>query len=157
MKKIVKIIGAAGAVAAAAALVPYHFKSDKDSGEFELGGLLWKLRKEAGEEEDTYTMELLPFINKKVEEQEAAIDANDFEVEMMADDAAVEEPFADKSGEESEIVVEPAEEKEVEEPFAEEDTEAVVEIEVEEAPADAPAAEEAPATEEAAAAEDSAE
>ena len=56
MKKIVKIIGAAGAVALAAGLVPYHFKSDKESGEFELGGLLWNLKKTTGEEEDTYTI-----------------------------------------------------------------------------------------------------
>ena len=132
MKKIVKIIGAAGAVAAAAALVPYHFKSDKESGEFELGGLLWKLRKEAGEEEDTYTMELLPFINKEVEAEEAAIDAQAAQAE--GEDTPTEEPFTIERMED-EIVIESAEETPVEEPFAEEDTEAVIEIEVEDTPA----------------------
>ena len=143
MKKIVKIIGAAGAVAAAAALIPYHFKNDKDSGEFELGGLLWKLRKESGEEEDTYTMELLPFIDKKPEEEQDGIEV---EVTITKDgdevEAPVEEPFAEKA--ESEIVVEPAGDAPVEEPFAQEDKDAAIEIEVEapeEAPAEEPKAE----------------
>ena len=142
MKKIVKIIGAAGAVAAAAALIPYHFKNDKESGEFELGGLLWKLRKETGEEEDTYTMELLPFIDKKPEEEQDGIEV---EVTITRDDdeeAPVEEPFAQKA--ESEIVVEPAGDAAEEEPFAGEDKDAAIEIEVEtpeEAPAEEPKAE----------------
>ena len=45
MKKLVKIIGAASAVALAAGLVPTHFKTDKETGEFEIGGLLWNLKK----------------------------------------------------------------------------------------------------------------
>lgn len=143
MKKIVKIIGAASAVAAAAALVPYHFKSDKESGEFELGGLLWNLKKEAGEEEDTYTMELLPFIDKEVEAEEVAIDAEAAQAEGKSEDA-VEEPFAENATDE--IVVEAAEEVPVEEPFAEEDTEAVIEVEVEADPE--PDTEDAPSKEE---------
>lgn len=140
MKKIVKIIGAAGAVAAAAALVPYHFNNDKENGTFELGGLLWKLRKEAGEEEDTYTMELLPFM-KKDENAEPAVKV---EIGKEGEDApaeenAEEEPFAEKA--QTEVVVESAEESPVEEPFAEEDTEAVIEIEVEDGKAETPAAE----------------
>lgn len=141
MKTIVKIIGAAGAVAAAAALVPYHFKNDKDSGEFELGGLLWKLRKEAGEEEDTYTMELLPFMKKEAEAEEASDEA---EETPESDETPVEEPFAEKT--ETEVVIESTDEAPVEEPFSEEDAEASIEIEVEEAPAQEPA-EETPAAE----------
>ncbi len=96
MKKIVKIIGAASAAALAAALVPYRFKSDKESGEFELGGLLWNLKKTPGEEEDTYTMELLPFLNQEVEEKEAELAGQE--------DAPVEEPFAEQA--EDELIVE---------------------------------------------------
>ncbi len=105
MKKIVKVIGAAGAVALAASLIPYHFKSDKESGEMELGGLLWNLKKTPGEEEDTYTMELLPFIGKEKEEapaEEAAAEE--------AAPAAEEAPAEDATAEESA----PAEEPEVE-------------------------------------------
>ena len=121
MKKIVKIIGAASAAALAAALVPYRFKSDKESGEFELGGLLWNLKKTPGEEEDTYTMELLPFLNQEVEEKEA-------ELAGQEDDAPVEEPFAEQA--EDELIVEEVktDAEPVEEPFAEEPT---VEITVE--------------------------
>ena len=93
MKKIVKIIGAAGAVALAAGLVPYHFKSDKESGEFELGGLLWNLKKTSGEEEDTFTMELLPFMDKEEEDQQETAEA---EVEVEAESAEPEEPFAEE-------------------------------------------------------------
>ena len=119
MKKIVKIIGAASAAALAAALVPYRFKSDKESGEFELGGLLWNLKKTAGEEEDTYTMELLPFLNQEVEEKEA---------ELAGQEEPVEEPFAEQP--EDELIVEEVktDAEPVEEPFAEEPT---VEITVE--------------------------
>ena len=94
MKKIVKIIGAAGAMALAAGLVPYHFKSDKESGEFELGGLLWNLKKTTGEEEDTYTMELLPFMDKEEEAQQETAEA---EVEVETETPAEpEEPFAEE-------------------------------------------------------------
>ena len=75
MKKIVKIIGAASAAALAAALVPYRFKSDKESGEFELGGLLWNLKKTPGEEED---------------EDELIVE------EVKTDAEPVEEPFAEE-------------------------------------------------------------
>lgn len=131
MKKIVKIIGAAGAVALAAGLVPYRFKSDKESGEFELGGLLWNLKKSAGEEEDTYTMELLPFMDK--EEQQDQVET---EVEVETEETPAEE---------------------TEEPFAEEATNDVVVEEVNteaETPVEEAPAEEAPAEEEAPAAED---
>lgn len=108
MKKIVKIIGAAGAVALAAGLVPYHFKSDKESGEFELGGLLWNLKKTTGEEEDTYTMELLPFMDKEEEAQQETAEA---EVEVETETPAEpEEPFAEEVS--NDVVVEEVDTKE---------------------------------------------
>ena len=107
MKKIVKIIGAAGAVALAAGLVPYHFKSDKESGEFELGGLLWNLKKTTGEEEDTYTMELLPFMDKEEEAQQETAEA---EVEVETESAEPEEPFAEEVS--NDVVVEEVDTKE---------------------------------------------
>ena len=113
MKKIVKIIGAAGAVALAAGLVPYHFKSDKESGEFELGGLLWNLKKTTGEEEDTYTMELLPFMDKEEEAQQETAEA---EVEVETESAEPEEPFAEEVS--NDVVVEEVNTKE--EPASEE-------------------------------------
>lgn len=107
MKKIVKIIGAAGAVALAAGLVPYHFTSDKESGEFELGGLLWNLKKTTGEEEDTYTMELLPFMDKEEEAQQEIAEA---EVEVETESAEPEEPFAEEVS--NDVVVEEVDTKE---------------------------------------------
>ena len=122
MSKLIKIIGAAGAVALAAGLVPYRFKNDAETGEFELGGLLWNLKKEAGDEEDTYTMELLPFIDKEVSAEEKAID-EEAEQDVQGEEA-VEEPFAEQSADEV-VVVESAEDA------AAEDPDAVIEIEVE--------------------------
>ena len=107
MKKIVKIIGAAGAVALAAGLVPYHFTSDKESGEFELGGLLWNLKKTTGEEEDTYTMELLPVMDKEEEAQQETAEA---EVEVETESAEPEEPFAEEVS--NDVVVEEVDTKE---------------------------------------------
>lgn len=130
MKKIVKIIGAAGAVALAAGLVPYHFKSDKETGEFELGGLLWNLKKSAGEEEDTYTMELLPFVDK----EDAPAEEAAAEGEAPAEEQPVEEPFAEEVS--NDVVVEEVEAKKEEvpeEPFAEEpQVEVTVEVVAEE-------------------------
>ncbi len=128
MKKIVKVIGAAGAVALAASLIPYHFKSDKESGEMELGGLLWNLKKTPGEEEDTYTMELLPFIGKEKEEapaeEAAAEEAAPAAEETPAEDAAAEEAApAEEPEVEVDVTVEVAEEaaaEEESEPAAEE-------------------------------------
>ncbi|MCD8385033.1 MAG: hypothetical protein LUC39_08795 [Clostridiales bacterium] len=128
MKKIVKVIGAAGAVALAASLIPYHFKSDKESGEMELGGLLWNLKKTPGEEEDTYTMELLPFIGKEKEEapaeEAAAEEAAPAAEETPTEDAAAEEAApAEEPEVEVDVTVEVAEEaaaEEESEPAAEE-------------------------------------
>ncbi|MGM9536751.1 MAG: hypothetical protein ACI3VN_00285 [Candidatus Onthomonas sp.] len=111
MKKVVKIIGAAGAVALAAGLVPYHFKSDKESGEFELGGLLWNLKKTSGEAEDTYTMELLPFMDKEEEAQQETAEAEvEVEAEAPAGQEEPEEPFAEEVS--NDVVVEEVDTKE---------------------------------------------
>lgn len=111
MKKIVKIIGAAGAVALAAGLVPYHFTSDKESGEFELGGLLWNLKKTTGKEEDTYTMELLPFMDKEEEaKQESAEVEIEVNAEVPAEAEETEEPFAEEVS--NDVVVEAVDTKE---------------------------------------------
>lgn len=144
MKKVVKIIGAAGAVALAASLVPYRFKADKESGEFELGGLLWNLKKTAGEEEDTYTMELLPFVDKEKETEEAPAEAGE-----AAAEEPVEEPFAEEPSDD--VVVEEIdtakEEAPAEEPVAE--VEVVVDLDGEPEEAAAEAEEEAPSAEDA--------
>ncbi len=58
MKKLKKLLG----VAALVGLTPYRFRSDRETGSFEVGGLLWSLKKTAGEETDNYTVELLPFM-----------------------------------------------------------------------------------------------
>ena len=62
-------------VALAAALVPYRFRIVQESGEFELRGLLWELKKESCGEQHSYTFHLLPFLNRPVKnagaEQEA--------------------------------------------------------------------------------------
>ena len=50
MKKSVKIISAASAAALAAAIAPFRFKADKETGEFEMGGLLWNMKKVPNEE-----------------------------------------------------------------------------------------------------------
>ncbi len=63
MKKLSKTLGLLGGAALLASLVPTRFKRDEESGGFELGGLLWSLKKTPGEETDDYTLELLPFLN----------------------------------------------------------------------------------------------
>ena len=73
MKKLTKTLAIIGGAALAAGLTPYHFKSDKEAGSFEIGALLWALKKTPGEEKDTYTLDLLPFLNKKEEPAEQAI------------------------------------------------------------------------------------
>lgn len=141
MKKMVKIIGAAGAVALAAALVPYHFKSDKESGEFELGGLLWNLKKTSGEEEDTYTMELLPFMDKELENEPVEADVEVETPEEAPQEEEPEEPFAEEVS--NDVIVE------------EVDTAAQAAAEAAQAPQEDPQEEEeAPAQEEEAQEED---
>lgn len=127
MKKIVKIIGAAGAVALAASLVPYRFKSDKESGSYELGGLLWNLKKTRNEDEDTYTMELLPFVDKEKPEEETVEAEVEIDTEA-APEEPVEEPFAEEAT--NDVVVEEVDtsaQEPVEEPFAEQEPELAVE------------------------------
>lgn len=77
MSKLGKIIGGVAIGALAAGLIPYRFRKDKETGEFELGALLWGLKKTPGEEQDTYSVEFLPFIGGSEEPDE------DFEEEII--------------------------------------------------------------------------
>lgn len=137
IKKALKIFGAAGLVALAAGCVPYRFENDKETGRMSVGGLLWNLTKTPGKEEDTYVMELLPFIDKEKAEEaveaveeavEEVVEAVEEAVEEVAE--AVEEPFAEAEAE-ADVVVEEVDTaaEATEEPFAE----AEVEVKVEEA------------------------
>ena len=65
MKKLFKILGGLGAAALAAGLIPCRFISDEDSGSYEVGGLLWSLKKSAGQERDNYTVEFFPGLGKR--------------------------------------------------------------------------------------------
>ena len=68
MKKfsIGKIIG----LALIAGLVPYKFKKDEETGAFEVGGLLWSVKKTPGEEKDNYTINIIPIVGNKEEPAE---------------------------------------------------------------------------------------
>ena len=100
--RIAKILSAIGGVALAAGLIPYRFRSDKEKGSYEVGGLLWSLKKDRGEEKDNYTVELLPFIGKQNSSDEAQETA-DQAVEEAAEEAgeAVEEAAADEAAAEA--------------------------------------------------------
>ena len=69
MKTLGKLIAAALAVG----LTPFRFKSDRETGAYEVGGLLWSLKKTPGEEADNYTLELLPFIGGQTADAEASL------------------------------------------------------------------------------------
>lgn len=71
MKNLGKIIGAVTLGALAASVIPYRFKRDEDTGAYELGALLWSLKKAPGKEEDTYTLQFLPLLGKKEKADEA--------------------------------------------------------------------------------------
>ena len=58
-----RIIGAA----LVAGLIPTHFQRDEETGGFEVGGLLWSVKKTPGEEKDNYAIELLPILGNKEE------------------------------------------------------------------------------------------
>ena len=104
MKKLFKILGGLGAAALAAGLIPYRFLSDEDSGSYEVGGLLWSLKKSAGQERDNYTVEFFPGLGKHEQPDE----------EPAAEEPAAEEPKDEPAAEE------PKEEAPAEEPKAEE-------------------------------------
>ncbi len=101
MSKLGKFIGGAALGALAASLIPYRFQRDKETGAFELGALLWGLKKTPGEEQDTYTVELLPFL--KSEEPDEAEDEDVFDFPSA-------EKVADKVAEAVEEAAETAEE-----------------------------------------------
>lgn len=106
MKKLFKILGGLGAAALAAAVIPYRYASDAESGSYEVGGLLWSLKKSAGPEKDNYTVELFPGLGKR--EQPAP-------EEPAAEELAEEEPAAEEAEAEESI----EEESKAEEPKAE--------------------------------------
>ena len=93
MKTKTKILGALGALALLG-LTPYHYETDEETGSFKIGALLWSLRKDVGEEQDKYTIDLLPFVNEaeepvQDEDEEEPLDPEepeDPDVEEDADD-----------------------------------------------------------------------
>ena len=58
----------------AAGMVPYRIKKDEYTGAFEVGSLLWGLKKTPGGERDKYTLDLFPLIGfkKKSAEEKSA-------------------------------------------------------------------------------------
>ena len=70
MKKLGKFIGKLTLGALAASVVPYRFQMDKATGSFEVGSLLWAVKKTPGRERDKYTIELLPLFGSKEESAE---------------------------------------------------------------------------------------
>lgn len=106
MKSLTKIIGTVTLGALTVSLLPHRFKKDKETGAFELGAVLWSLKKTPGEERDTYTVELLPFLNKGEDADE------DFGEEFFEEpfEAPAAEEIADKVAEAAEVAAEAAEE-----------------------------------------------
>ena len=48
-----------------AGLVPYRFEKDEETGGFEIGGLLWSVKKTPGEGRDNYSINILPLVGSK--------------------------------------------------------------------------------------------
>lgn len=71
MKNLAKLIGTVTLGAFAVSMIPYRFKKDKETGAYEVGALLWSLKKTPGEEQDTYTVEFLPLLGGKDKPDEA--------------------------------------------------------------------------------------
>ncbi len=69
MKTITKVLCGVG-VLTLAGLIPYRFESDEENGSCKVTALLWNMTKVPGEETDTYTVDVLPFI-QFAEEAEA--------------------------------------------------------------------------------------
>ena len=74
MNKPGKLIGRVCLGAAAASVVPYYIRMDRETGGFEVGSLLWAVKKTPGRERDKYTIEFLPLFGAKEEptEEESA-------------------------------------------------------------------------------------
>ena len=49
----------------ATGLIPYRAEQDKETGAFDVGSLIWSVKKTPGEEHDTYAFELLPLLGGK--------------------------------------------------------------------------------------------
>ena len=82
MKTITKVLCGAS-VLALAGLVPYRIESDED-GSFKVTALLWNMTKVPGEETDTYTIDVLPFI--QFPEAEEADEDEEAEADGEAED-----------------------------------------------------------------------
>lgn len=120
--RLTKMLGKLGAAALVAGLIPYRFESDKETGSYEVGGMLWTLKKTAGEENDTYSFELFPFAGQRKQTEETAETPAE-ETEEAAEEAEVAAEEAEEIVEEVVIAAEvevAAEEVEV---AAEEQTE----------------------------------
>lgn len=81
MKTITKVLCGAS-VLALAGLIPYRIESDED-GSFKVTALLWNMTKVPGEETDTYTVDVLPFIQfpEEAEDDEEEEDGEETEDE----------------------------------------------------------------------------
>ena len=51
-------------------LIPYRFSIEEETHSYELGSLLWALKKTVGKDSSTYTIELLPCINFEAASEE---------------------------------------------------------------------------------------
>ena len=80
MKTITKVLCGAS-VLALAGLVPYRIETDED-GSYKVTALLWNMTKVPGEETDTYTVDVLPFIQfPEAEEADEEAEADDEDAE----------------------------------------------------------------------------
>ncbi len=82
MKTITKVLCGVG-VLTLAGLIPYRFESDED-GSCKVTALLWNMTKVPGEETDTYTVDVLPFIQFAEEGAEEDVDEEAEETEEPA-------------------------------------------------------------------------
>lgn len=66
MKKIIKAVR----LLTLAAMIPYRFRTLDENGSYEVGALLWSMKKTVGEDSQNYSVEFLPFLetNKLIPE-----------------------------------------------------------------------------------------
>ena len=87
--KIGKVVGKIALGALVAGLIPYRFRSDKESGTCEVRSLLWGLKKTPGEEKNSYTVSI----------PGAALNSKEEEAEAVPEEPAAEEPAETPAGE----------------------------------------------------------
>ena len=100
MKSIGKTIGKICVGALAASLVPYRFRWEKETGSFQLGSLLWSVKKTCGRERDNYEFELFPLFggSSPAAEPEAPVEAEALAAEPAAAEPAAAETAAAETG-----------------------------------------------------------